>query len=340
MTALPPVQSKHLFHYELKGEPNEALQAQIDANLPVPQLSLDGEWNPAAYRELVTDLMKNQYESAPSYYASVDQCSKQELVVPPRDGNDAPVRLWVYRPHSLKDDSTAPAIVYSHGGGSVGGCLEDFEPMYAHMAVETGTVVCAPGYRMVPHTKFPFTMLDTYAGVMHVLENTSFLGIDPARIAISGDSAGGYQILATAAKLAQEGESHRVKLARVSVAQIFDYFLTVPPEEMMSAETDTIQESAKVIEWMVGDDQDRLLQERNPLLFPGLASEELLAKYPPFIVIEQEFDNFRTPNETLARRLGEQGRLLEYICYPGCGHDGGHPNSDSDFLEMIDVYLK
>jgi len=335
-----PADSKNLFHYELRGEPNDALRAEMEADYPVPQLSLDGEWNPAAYQALVADLMSTQYASDPAYHASVGQCEKQELLAPPQDGNDASARIWVYRPQSLRDDRSAPAIVYVHGGGSVGGCLEDFEPYYAHMAASTGTVVCAIGYRLVPHVAFPFTMLDSYVGVKYVAENAAALGIDPDRIAMSGDSAGGLQILAVAAKLAQNDESHLVKLARVSVSQILDYFVTEPRDAMTKPAADAVQESETVIDWMLGDRRETMLREGNPLVFPGLASDELLARYPPFIVIEQEFDNYREPNERLAERLRAAGRLLEYICYPGCGHNGGHPNEQSDLVKMYDVYLK
>lgn len=193
---------------------------------------------------------------------------------------------------------------------------------------------------MVPVVQYPYTVLDSYVGLKHVAEHAAALGIDPDRIALSGDSAGGYQVLATVAKLAQNDETHLVKMARVGVSQIFDYAFTEPVESMTPAESITIQESKKVMEWMTGDDSDRHLREKNPLLFPGLASDELLEKYPPFVIIEQEFDNYRTPSERLAKRLRKAGRLLEFICYPGCGHGGGHANELSDFRKMIDVYLK
>jgi acetyl esterase len=340
MSKRTPIQSQHLFDYKLKGVPNEALKAELDADYPVPQLSLEGDWNPAAYRQLCTDLMKTTYDSDPAYDESVELCDKQEVIVPPRDGNDAPVRIWIYRPHSLREDDSAPAIVYVHGGGSIGGSLEDTGPYYAKMAVDSQTVVCGVGYRMVPFVRYPYTMLDTYVGVKYVAENAAAFGIDPERIALSGDSAGGYQVLATVAKLAQNDETHLLKMARVGVSQIFDYFFTEPVESMTPAESIAIQESKKVMEWMTGDDSERHLREKNPHLFPGLANDELLAKYPPFIIVEQEFDNFRTPSQRLAKRLDKSGRLLEFICYPGCGHGGGHENEQSDFQEMIDVYLK
>lgn len=340
MSERAPIESQNLFHYKLEGVPNEALQTELDADFPVPVLSLDGDWNPAAYRQLVVDMMKMTYESDPAYFESVDLCDKQEIIVPPRDGNDASVRIWIYRPHSLREDDAAPTIAYIHGGGSVGGSLEEMGPYYAKMAVDSQTVVCGVGYRMVPFVQYPYTMLDSYVGLKYVAENAKALGIDSERIALSGDSAGGYQVLATVAKLAQNDEAHLLKMARVGVSQIFDYFFTEPVESMTPAEAITIQESQKVMEWMTGGESDRHLRQKNPHLFPGLASDELLAKYPPFVIIEQEFDNFRTPSERLAKRLNKAGRLLEFICYPGCGHSGGHENELADFQKMIDVYLK
>jgi acetyl esterase len=340
MTPPSPLEGKNLFHYELKGEANEEVRAQLDSNQAFPDLTLDGEWNPAGYRQLVTELMAAQYEADPSYEESVSHCHREEHRIPIRDGNNAEVRVWTYRPHALKGDHASPAIVYVHGGGSVGGCLEDFIPLCSRMAVDTGTVVCAVGYRMVPFVEFPYTMLDTYAATRHITENAGELGIDPGRIALSGDSAGSYQVLATVAKLAQEGHADSIKLARISVAQIFDYFFTEPVSEMKQVEIDTIQESQAVMDWMTGGQTQPHLDNKNPLLFPGLATDELLSAYPPFLILEEEFDNYRTPAERLAQRLKKAGRLLEYVCYPGTAHNGGHPNSRSDLVLMFDEYLK
>ena len=340
MTPPSPLQGKNLFDYELRGEANDDVRAQLDSNQAYPDLTLDGEWNPAAYRQLVTDLMAAQYEADPSYEESVGLCERQEHRIPVRDGNNAEVRVWTYRPETLQGESAAPAIVYVHGGGSVGGCLEDFIPHCSRMAVDTGTLVCAVGYRMVPFVEFPFTMLDTYAATRHITEHAREMGIDPTRIAMSGDSAGSYQVLATVAKLAQEGHAESIKLARISVAQIFDYFFTEPVENMKQVEVDTIQESQTVIDWMTGGQAQLHLDNKNPLLFPGLASDELLASYPPFLIVEEEFDNYRTPSERLAERLKAVGKLLEYVCYPGTAHNGGHPNSRSDLIQMFDEYLK
>ena len=131
-----------------------------------------------------------------------------------------------------------------------------------------------------------------------------------------------------------------IKLARISVAQIFDYFFTEPVENMTRPESDAVQESHAVMDWMTGGKTQTHLDEKNPLLFPGLASDALLAQYPPFLVLEEEFDNYRTPAERLAQRLDKAGRLLEYVCYPGTSHNGGHPNTRSDLILMFDEYLK
>ena len=65
---------------------------------------------------------------------------------------------------------------------------------------------------------------------------------------------------------------------------------------------------------------DLSAQHNDPLLWPGKASDELLEKMPPTVMVEDEFDFYITEAERFARRLRAAGRLLEYVEFPGCTH--------------------
>ena len=61
---------------------------------------------------------------------------------------------------------------------------------------------------------------------------------------------------------------------------------------------------------------------KDPHLFPSKASDELIKKMPPTIIFSAEFDIFITESERMARRMRQNGKLLEFCCIPGISH--GH----------------
>ncbi|TKG65803.1 alpha/beta hydrolase [Prauserella endophytica] len=97
---------------------------------------------------------------------------------------DVPVRI--YRPHLAQG-----AIVWMHGGGWVMGDLDTEHPWAARLAGLSGAVVISVGYRLAPENPFPAALDDTYAVLNWTAEHAAELGIDAARIAVGGHSAGG-----------------------------------------------------------------------------------------------------------------------------------------------------
>ncbi|OLP46983.1 alpha/beta hydrolase [Rhizobium oryziradicis] len=85
----------------------------------------------------------------------------------------------------------APSLLYLHGGGWVIGNLISHDEICRWFANEAGCVVVCPDYRLAPEHKFPAGLTDCL-DVLHFMANSATdLGIDPQRIAVSGDSAGG-----------------------------------------------------------------------------------------------------------------------------------------------------
>ncbi len=99
------------------------------------------------------------------------------------------VRVVIVRPR--EPASLEPAILHFHGGGYVAGLPEMARATVASFAGEVGAVVVAVDYRLAPETRFPGALEDCYAALAWLHANAGALGIDPARIAVSGDSAGG-----------------------------------------------------------------------------------------------------------------------------------------------------
>jgi acetyl esterase len=113
-------------------------------------------------------------------------------------GREIPVR--VYRPHS---DGPLPAIVYLHGGSFVAGSPQGHDFITASLACNTGAQVFSVHYRRAPENPYPAPTEDAYEALTWVAREAQMLGIDPQRIAVAGDSAGG-NLAAACALLARD----------------------------------------------------------------------------------------------------------------------------------------
>ncbi len=110
------------------------------------------------------------------------------------------VALRLYRPSA----GTLPCMVFAHGGGWVIGGLDTHDQMAATLAAESGCAVLAVDYRLAPEARFPAAVEDFAEAVRFAHAQAAALGIDPARLAVGGDSAGG-NLSAVAAIMARDG---------------------------------------------------------------------------------------------------------------------------------------
>src|SRR2546426_253969 len=104
----------------------------------------------------------------------------------PGPAGDLPIRI--YAPDAK---GPQPVLVYFHGGGWVIGDLETHDGVCRALANAIPATVIAVDYRLAPEHKFPAAVDDAYAATRWVAEHATSIGVDPARIAVGGDSAGG-----------------------------------------------------------------------------------------------------------------------------------------------------
>ena len=272
----------------------------------------------------------------PSLVDANARCIHTKFNVPPRDGNDYSVPVLVHTPKSLESKSDNPAVIYAHGGGTVVGTAEYFQPWVAQAADHFGVVYFNVDYRLAPETKCPKNALDFYCALKHIIEHASEFGIDPKRIAIAGESGGGNIVMATMVMLAQKDEGHLVKLAIPSVAMLDDYHFG-DPKSMTKEEKEDYKGLRKIWECLAND-LDEQRKNGDPLLFPAKADDELIAKMPPTIIWEVEFDVYITEMTRMARRLRSAGRLLELYIAPGVTHGADLDPDLKVTKRMLDDY--
>ncbi len=121
-------------------------------------------------------------------------------------GAAGPLDARLYVPRRLVDSAgDDPMLVFFHGGGMIYGDLDSHDAMCRFLAEQAGVRVLSVDYRLGPEHPFPAGVDDAWAAYDWVSRNATDYGASPARLAVGGDSAGGYLAAVTAIRAAEEG---------------------------------------------------------------------------------------------------------------------------------------
>ena len=107
------------------------------------------------------------------------------------------VRIWLVD-HRTQRTSPTPAVLHLHGGGYIGSSAAFMFPTLRRLSAELDCLVVSVDYRLAPETPFPGSLEDNVAALAWLQANAQALGVDPARIAVMGESAGGGHAAALA----------------------------------------------------------------------------------------------------------------------------------------------
>ncbi|MBP90426.1 MAG: lipase [Planctomycetaceae bacterium] len=226
---------------------------------------------------------------------------------------DNGVTLRTYYP---TDASNLPVVMYFHGGGWVIGDIDTHDSLCRRLAHESDCVVVSVNYRCAPEHKFPAAFDDCYDATRHVVEHAAELGIDPGRIAVAGDSAGGNLAAAVAIKARDQG-SPEIRF------QLLIYPVVEPEFEANSyrerAEGFGLRRSTMMWFWeqYLGDDADA----QNPY---AVLTQADLGGLPAAHVITAEYDVLLDEGEEFASKLREAGVATTLKRYDGVIHGFMH----------------
>jgi acetyl esterase len=226
-----------------------------------------------------------------------------------RDIEAGGVKCRLYRSSAA---TLAPLLIYYHGGGWVIGDLDSHDDVCRKLARDAHCSVIAVDYRLAPEDPAPAALDDCIAATTWIFANAKSLGIDAARIAIGGDSAGGN----LAALVAM----------RADVRPVFQ-LLVYPVTDMRMDYPSHVENAqgylltADLMHWFInhylqGDEQSM----RTPLYSPILSDDAMLKKSPPTLVITAEFDPLRDEGEAYAARLAAAGIPTSMVRFNGQIH--------------------
>jgi acetyl esterase len=255
----------------------------------------------AALRQMIADVPR---PPLPEGVTTVDR------TVPGVDGNEIPVR--VYSP--TRDGAPVPAVLYIHGGGFVVGDLDTEHANAMSTADALGVVAVSVDYRLAPEHPFPAGVEDCYSVLTWLAAEAVSLGVDPQRIAVFGQSAGGG-LAAGLALMARDRGGPALCFQVLGIPELDDRLET----PSMVAFTDTPMWNRPSAErswrYYLGEGANG---ETSPYAAPARAED--LSGLPPAYVSTCEYDPLRDEGIIYALRLLQAGVSVELHQFAGTFH--------------------
>lgn len=235
---------------------------------------------------------------------------RDERIIAPA-GHELLVRI--YRP--VDTEGELPAILHVHGGGYVVGSVTTNHLSNIELALSTSALILSVDYRLAPETVAPGAVEDCYAALQWLHDSAEQLGIDRARIAVRGESAGGG-LAAALALLARDRGGPAIAHQNLIYPMLDDRTCITRLPEHLGAFVWTPQ--ANSFGWRSLLGQEPGSADISPYAAPARAED--LAGLPPAFICVGALDLFLVEDMDYARRLIEAGVAAELHVYPGAYH--------------------
>ncbi len=227
---------------------------------------------------------------------------------------DPDVRVMLFQPDSAP--AIRPAYLHIHGGGYVIGNAGMNQAENMVRAADWGVTVVSVDYRLAPETAHPGPVEDCYAALLWLHRNAAELGVDPARIAIGGESAGGG-LAAALALLARDRGEVPIIFQRLIYPMLDDRTCTTSDPNPFTGEF-TWTPASNHFGWasLLGHEPGG----QGVSAYAAPARAESLEGLPPTFIAVGALDLFLDENLAYAQRLMRSGVPCELHVYPGAFH--------------------
>ena len=263
-------------------------------------------------------------DQAPDIYLA--QCAITEIQIKKKPCN-------VFIPKALEViQDPRPVQIFYHGGGFIMGGPDNFKKTSAKLAVTSNSIVLCPTVGYAPENKAVEWLENAYAALkyVHSDEAEEKYYFDKARVAIRGESHGGYTALTVAREAAKLDEPNLIKFVWLDIPAITNDF--VPKWKEPETEVQDMHKACSKLHMqtiaLLFTDPDKVEEfnwdenKENAEAFPALMDDETLAKLPPVLITTGEFDHVgKRGSEQFAERLKTvEGKLLACYVQPGVMH--------------------
>jgi acetyl esterase len=223
------------------------------------------------------------------------------------------IPLRFYRPAGSAAEAVLPALVYFHGGGWVIGDLDTHDVVCRQIANAARAAVVSVDYRLAPEHKFPAAVEDAIAATAWIADSAASLGLDPKRLAVGGDSAGGN--LASVVALTARDQGGPALALQALIYPATEFAMTHPSHQRFA---EGLLLTRPTMEWFrdhylrgPGDIADWRASPLRAASFAGL---------PPALVLIAGCDPLSDEGEDYANRLRAAGVPVTLKRFEGLIH--------------------
>jgi acetyl esterase len=225
------------------------------------------------------------------------------------------IPLRVYRPKGAAPATLLPALIYYHGGGWVIGDLDSHDVLCRQLCNASGAAVVSVDYRLAPEHRFPAAIEDGNAALFWIAANAANMGIDAARLAVGGDSAGGN--LAAVAAIAARDQGGPALRLQLLIYPAVDF---AAKSGSYITEADVLPLTDKGMTWFqelyLGSDSRTAALDWRASPVRALSH----ARLPAAFVLTAEHDVLADEGRVYGNTLEAAGVAVERAHFPGMFH--------------------
>lgn len=314
---------------------------------PIPDEPRPGYLDPRRFQMTVESEKKRQQEPPPANPTLEDM--RAEMGFPGWNMNTVaiwsayeehvwngnPVKIWIYYPRKPEGKTGRPGLVYLHGGGWIGGSPFDLEGACRLIAERADCVVFNIDYSLAPEKPWPNGFNDCWEALCHIYKTAGKYGVDTAKLAIAGDSAGGNLAAACCLKDRDEG-THMLRYAALMYPVVTFVGTGIEGYRWSLDDYEICEEQRHLIDPGIsiarpsGDDPENIMDDMDKLYLPAGTDPRTPYISPIFagdfhglcktLIVTAEFDGLRIQDELYAKMLRAHGVDTRVLRYKGMFH--------------------